>query len=127
MANPFAIYGLNDAQRFPCSHVVDRPSTLFYADFKVAERFGIAAVWDTFRRCGDLKERDTKEVTELYVVLNHLEWEAHDKNEELKANGKYSPCLIKAEPFYSRKQGEIRRLVDGWSDENKVHFFKVTD
>lgn len=41
--NPMQLYAINDAQRFPSfsgePSEEDRPSTLFYADFKVAEPF----------------------------------------------------------------------------------------
>lgn len=80
ISNPFAhYYELSDAERFPAAHETSegRPETLFWADFKVAEAFGMRAVRDTFANCGDLNTRDWKETVELVAVLNHLGWEAH--------------------------------------------------
>ena len=72
------LYALADKERFP-SLVLDgdeRPSTLFYADFKVDEPLGPAALRGTMRRCGDIERLDMKEVGELVVALDHLAWEA---------------------------------------------------
>ena len=121
------LYAINDAQRFPCAHEVARPSTLFYADFKVAEAFGIKATYETFRNCGDLTSRDPKEVTELYVALNHLLFEANARNEELKAKGLFSPRTKKLENYYLRRQEDVKKITYTWSEEDRQHFFLVTD
>lgn len=121
MSNPLAalqaLYSLNDAQRFP-SFADDgkRPSTLFYADFKVAEAFGLNAIKETMERCGNLATRAPAEVTELYIVLNHLIWDAYERgNTELR-----SVYQI----VYDRIDGEI---VPAWSDADRSRFYQITD
>ena len=118
--NPMQFYALNDAQRFPSfsgePSEADRPSTLFYADFKVAEAYGIKAVKDTFKNCGDLTKRDWKEVAELSVVLNHLLWEAYyAKNEPLAK-------------LYDKLWREVDGLCHSWTDEDRAtYYFNLTD
>lgn len=118
--NPMQLYAINDAQRFPSfsgePSEEDRPSTLFYADFKVAEPFGEKAVKDTFKNCGDLTKRDWKEVAELSVVLNHLLWEAfYAKNEPLAK-------------LYDKLWREVNGLCHSWTDEERVsYYFHLTD
>lgn len=115
------LYAINDAQRFPSFGPTDAPraSTLFYADFKVAEAFGTRALRDTYRNCGDLRTRDPKEVTELAVVANHLMWEAHDHGND---------TLLK---FYREIWDECNAAAYGddstWTKAYRRHFFQVTD
>ena len=118
--NPMQLYALNDAQRFPSfsgtPSEADRPSTLFYADFKVAELYGIEAVKNTFKNCGDLTKRDWKEVSELSVVLNHLLWEAYHAGKEELAK------------LYDKLWREVDGLCHSWTDEERVsYYFNLTD
>ena len=121
------LYALSDRERFPAFHYSEnRPSTLFYADLKVAMAFGIRAVWDTLKRCGDLAERDPYEVTELYVVLNHLMLEVAAKfgNQPPPPNYK-AHKMFKA---FEKKFYLIRdEIVPAWSEEQQAHFFRVID
>lgn len=118
--NPMQLYAINDAQRFPSfsgePSEADRPSTLFYADFKVAEAYGIKAVKDTFKNCGDLIKRDWKEVAELSVVLNHLLWEAYYAGMEELAK------------LYDKLWKEVHGYCLTWEDEERAtYYFKLTD
>lgn len=118
--NPMQFYAFNDAQRFPSfgdtPSEADRPSTLFYADFKVAEAHGIKAVKDTFKNCGDLTNRDWKEVAELSVVLNHLLWEAYYAHNEPLAK------------LYDKLWREVDGLCHSWTDEERAtYYFNLTD
>lgn len=117
MNNLQALYSLNDAERFPSfNDDGKRPSTLFYADFKVAEAFGFKSVRDTMERCGDLKMRDPAEVTELYFVLNHLIWNAHEcGNSELQSY---------YQAAYDRISAEI---VPTWSEADRTRFYAIID
>ena len=117
MSNLQSLYAINDAERFPSfGDDGKRPSTLFYADFKVAEAFGFESVCETMERCGDLKTRNPAGVTELYVVLNHLIWEANERgNTELQ---NYYQAA------YDRIDAEI---VPAWSDADRTRFYEITD
>lgn len=121
------LYALSDRERFPAFHYDgNRPSTLFYADLKVAQAFGIRAVWDTLKRCGDLTERNPYEVTELYVVLNHLMCEI------AAAFGNQPPSpdykIHKIYKAYEKKYNLIyEEIVPTWTDEQREHFYKVID
>lgn len=60
-----------DRDRFPSFRDDGkRPSTLFYMDIEIAQRFGLRATWETLRRYGDLKTRNPYEVTELYIIIS---------------------------------------------------------
>lgn len=114
------LYALNDKQRFPAYNGTpsedERPSTLFWADFKVAEAFGLEAVRETFVNCGDLNRRDWKEVAELSVVLNHLLWDAHQNSNESLAR------------TYDRLWRIVHNICSAWTDEERVsYYFRLTD
>lgn len=114
------LYALSDKQRFPAYDGTpseeDRPSTLFYADFKVAEAFGEKSVKDTYKNCGDLSERDWKEVAELSVALNHLLWEAYNAHNEPLAR------------LYDGFWREVDGICSSWEDEERAdYYFRLTD
>lgn len=57
--------------------------TTFYADFGIAEIFGISAIKDTYKRSFDAWKYDYKYLTELVMVLNWKIWEHFKTNPEL--------------------------------------------
>ena len=61
-------------------------STTFWQDFIIADRFGIPAVKDTFRRAFGEWKRDYRYLTDLVLVLNHKIWEHYEKNEPWPAS-----------------------------------------
>lgn len=116
------LYALTDAERFPAAHQLDegqeRPATLFYADFKVAEAFGAKAVRDTMRNCGDLRKRDWKEVVELIAVLNNLGREAHLRGDKPLADYYFR--------HYQFVDAVAKERIAG--DEEKANYlFRITD
>ena len=56
--------------------------TTFWSDFSIADRFGAAAVRDTFERA--MKEWKCNHIylTELVIVLNHKIWFWHSKHND---------------------------------------------
>lgn len=61
-----------------------KPQTTFYEDFSIADRFGIPAVKDTYRRA--IKTADSmgyKYLTEFVMALNWKIWEHCETNEPL--------------------------------------------
>lgn len=57
--------------------------TTFWMDFSIADRFGIAAVRDTFKRAFQEWKGNTVYLTELVMVLNHKIWQHYERNERL--------------------------------------------
>ena len=56
-------------------------TTTFWDDFSIADRFGIPAIKDTFKRAFESWRDNYVYLTELVIVLNHKIWEWHAKNE----------------------------------------------
>ena len=60
-----------------------KPKTTFYEDFSIADRFGIAAVKDTYERAFRYWKDDIIYLTELVMVLNWKIFEHHQRNGKL--------------------------------------------
>ena len=60
-----------------------KPITTFWGDFSIAEKFGVKAVNDTFKRAFEEWKDNYKFLTELVMVLNHKIWQWYEKNDEL--------------------------------------------
>lgn len=59
--------------------------TTFYADFSIADMFGVKGVKDTFNRAFKNWKDDYRYLTELVLVLNRKSWYYAEKNEELSS------------------------------------------
>lgn len=59
------------------------PKTTFWQDFSIADRFGIDAVKDTYKRAFEEWKTNIEYLTELAMVLNWKIWEQHQLNVEL--------------------------------------------
>lgn len=57
------------------------PLTTFYMDFSIADRFGVNAILDTYKRAFRCWKDDYKYLTELVMVLNWKIYEHHNKND----------------------------------------------
>lgn len=57
--------------------------TTFWQDFTIADRFGAAAVRDTFKRAFDEWKGNAVYLTELVMVLNHKIWQHYESRESL--------------------------------------------
>lgn len=51
--------------------------TTFWDDFSIADRFGVKAVNDTYKRGFVYAKADYKYLTEFIIVLNHKIWQLH--------------------------------------------------
>lgn len=60
-----------------------KPKTTFYEDFSIADRFGIPAVKDTFKRAFEGWKNNHIYLTELVMVLNWKIWEHCETNDAL--------------------------------------------
>lgn len=57
-----------------------KPITTFYADFSIAERFGVDAIKDTFKNGFKYAKTNYKVLTEFVMVLNWKIWRWYEKN-----------------------------------------------
>lgn len=87
--------------------------TTYFMDFSIAERFGIAAIKDTYKRA--LLNKDYKMMTELTMVLNHKIWFTYEKNPEL------------AKVYDELWRDCDRRCCETFTKEQLQYFYQVTD
>ena len=59
------------------------PKTTFWMDFSIADRFGAAAVQDTYNRAFAEWKGNAVYLTEMVLVLNHKIWQHYQHNAEL--------------------------------------------
>lgn len=58
-----------------------QPKTTFWMDFSIADKFGIAAIKDTYNRAFKEWKTNHMYLTELVMVLNHKIWQWYQINE----------------------------------------------
>ena len=51
----------------------------FWQDFTIADRFGVSAIRDTYRRCREWKD-NMEYWASLVMTLNHKIWQWHEKD-----------------------------------------------
>lgn len=90
-------------------------STTFWTDFSIADRFGIAAVKDTYRRAFEEWKGDYRYLTDLVMVLNHKIWQWYERNEPL------------AEVYNDLWDKTARYAMDTLKGEELSYYFEVTD
>lgn len=56
--------------------------TSFWSDFTMADRFGVSAIKDTYKRAFNEWKDNYKYLTELVMVLNWKIWQFHEKNNQ---------------------------------------------
>lgn len=59
--------------------------TTFWQDFTIADKFGLNAIKDTYKRAFNEWKTDKVYITELVLVLNWKIWEHHEKGDKEKA------------------------------------------
>lgn len=59
--------------------------TTFWEDFSIADKFGLAAVLDTFKRAFKEWKENCMYLTELALVLNHKVWQYYEKRPDMAA------------------------------------------
>ena len=59
-----------------------KPCTTFYTDFSIADKFGVSAIQDTYKRAFNEWKTNYKYVTELVMVLNWKIWRWYEQNNE---------------------------------------------
>lgn len=93
-----------------------QPKTTFWMDFSIADRFGKAAVMDTFKRAFNEWKSNTVYVTELAMVLNWKAWQ-HDSNGHPALTELYSKL------FYQVNDWCYEHLTG----DDLTYYFQTTD
>jgi hypothetical protein len=92
------------------------PITTFYMDFSIADRFGISAIKDTYKRGLDTANfLGYKELTEFVMVLNWKIWEHYESNPRFAEL--YNSLWMAAEDF-------ARENLKG---EELMYYYRTTD
>lgn len=89
--------------------------TTFWSDFSIADRFGISAVKDTYKRAFDEWKDNYVYLTELVIVLNHKIGQWYEKNEPLARV--YNDLWEKTNSY----------AWDHLKGEEQTYFFRATD
>ena len=89
--------------------------TTFYEDFSIAEKFGVKAIKDTYRRAFDNWKNNYAYLTELVMVLNWKIWRWYEKNDEF-AN-LYNELWEKADAY----------ACEHLKGEELSYFYQTTD
>ena len=92
-----------------------KPITTFYEDFSIADRFGISAIKDTFKRAFENWKDNYEYLTELVIALNWKIWEHYESNE--KVARVYSDLWEKADGY----------AMDNLKGEELRYFLSTTD
>lgn len=90
-------------------------STTFHMDFSIADKFGIAAVKDTFNRAFAEWKSDYRYLTDLVIVLNHKIWEWYESRPNLAEV--YNELWQKADAY----------ACENLKGEELNYFYRVTD
>ena len=92
------------------------PKTTFWMDFSIADRFGVSAVKDTFKRAFDEWKTDYVYLTELVMMLNWKIWQHHDMGRMDLAKG-YDELWRKADQW----------ALENLKDEEKAYYIQALD
>lgn len=92
-----------------------KPMTTFYLDFSIADKFGVAAIQDTYDRAFNEWKSNYKYITEFVMVLNWKIWRWYQVNDE-----------------YSKLYDKLWKEADAWCIENLTgealdYYFETTD
>lgn len=92
-----------------------KPITTFYTDFSTADKFGVNAIMDTYKRAFEEWKTNYKYLTELVMVLN---WKIA---EHYESNMEYAE-------LYNRLWGEADDYAcEHLKGEELDYFYKTTD
>ena len=91
------------------------PKTTFWMDFSIADKFGINAIKDTYKRAFNEWKDNHVYLTELVMVLNHKIWQWYETNDAI-----------------ARLYDTLWREADLWVQENLKgeeleYFYRITD
>lgn len=88
----------------------------FFNDFTIADKFGVAAINDTYKRAFNEWHDDYKMLTALVIALNHKIWQHYEAGNEALA--KLYDQLWRTADNYA---------VTHLTDDALAYFYEVTD
>lgn len=89
--------------------------TTFWEDFSIADRFGLSAIQDTFKRAFEGWKDNYKYLTELILVLNHKIWQYYETKPEFAIL--YNTLWEQAGQY----------AVENLKDDELSYYYEVTD
>ena len=89
--------------------------TTFWQDFSIADRFGLRAVRDTYKRASEEWHTDCIYMTELVMVLNWKCWSYYQKNNSL--------CKLYSDLYYKARDLAFESL----KGPDLEYFIRTTD
>ena len=90
-------------------------TTTFMMDFSIADKFGIAAIKDTYKRAFEEWKDNYVYLTELVIVLNLKIWEWYEKNEDV------------AKVYNSLWEEADAYACENLKDDELSFFYRITD
>lgn len=90
--------------------------TTFWQDFSIADKFGISAIKDTYKRAFNEWKGNYKYLTELVMVLNWKMWEYYEANHK-EYMDLYHSLWEKADTY----------ALDNLKGDEAAYFFRITD
>lgn len=91
------------------------PKTTFWQDFCIAEKFGVSAVKDTFKRAFSEWKHDSVYLAEMALVLNHRGWVWWHVADKLNKDGKREADIAE---WISDSYFDLFREVTAWARDN---------
>lgn len=89
--------------------------TTFWEDFSIADRFGIPAIKDTYKRVFEEWKYNYKYLTELILVLNHKIWQYYERRTDI------------AEIYNSLWEKADEYAMENLKGDELSYFYRVTD
>lgn len=90
--------------------------TTFWEDFSIADKFGVEAIKDTYKRAKEQWNDDRIYGTELSMVLNHKCWQH------------YNSGNIILSKLYSELWREFHdSVLDNWKGEDLQYYLRIAD
>lgn len=91
------------------------PQTTFYTDFSIADKFGIDAVKDTYKRAFEAWKNNVVYMTELVMALNWKGWRWWNTNRPL------------AEAYFDLYNTAAEYCVNHFKGDDLDYYYSTTD
>lgn len=106
-----------DYEEFLSQFTDYKPITTFFSDLSIAERFGLDAVHETYKRAFREWKSNYKYLTELVMVLNHKIWQWYSVNPQSPYVSTYHNLWIKTRNY----------AEDNLKNDELSYYYRVTD
>ena len=95
--------------------------TTFFEDFSIADRFGISAIKDTYKRAFKGWKDNVEYITELDMVLNWKSWQFAPKEQGGEDNDAY--CKLYSDLYYELRDWCFENL----KGDDLEYYIRTTD